>query len=77
MPQQLEKIILTAKEKFNISEDGEITVECNPSSDIESLIPVFKSCGVNRISLGMQSAVDAERKLLGRISDKKRGEQHE
>ena len=71
-PQQLEKIILTAKEKFNIPEDTEITVECNPSSDIESLIPVFKSCGVNRISLGMQSAVDDERKLLGRISDRKR-----
>ena len=71
-PQQLEKIILTAKGKFNIPDDSEITVECNPSSDIESLIPVFKSCGVNRISLGMQSAVDAERKLLGRISDRKR-----
>ncbi len=71
-PQQLEKIILTAKEKFNIPEDAEITVECNPSSDIESLIDPFKSCGVNRISLGMQSAVDDERKLLGRISDKRR-----
>ncbi len=70
--EQIERIIATAKEKFNISPDGEITVECNPSSDIDSLIPHLKKCGVNRISLGMQSAIDTERKVLGRTADKER-----
>ncbi len=70
--EDLERIIESAKEKFNIKPDAEITVECNPNSDIESLIPYFKKCGVNRVSLGMQSAVDAERRALGRQSDKKR-----
>lgn len=65
-------IITSLKENYNITENAEITVECNPNSDIESLIPYFKKCGVNRISLGMQSSVDIERKKLGRRADKKR-----
>lgn len=65
-------IITTLKENYKITEDAEITVECNPNSDIKSLIPHFKKCGVNRISLGMQSAVDKERKKLGRSSDRQR-----
>lgn len=70
--EDLYKIIVTAKEKFNISENAEITVECNPNSDIESLIPYFKKAGVNRVSLGLQSAVDKERKTLGRTAGKER-----
>ncbi len=65
-------IITTLKENYKITENAEITVECNPNSDIESLIPFFKKCGVNRISLGMQSSVDIERKKLGRNANKQR-----
>ena len=70
--EDLHRIIETAKEKFSINNDAEITVECNPSSPIEALLPYFKECGVNRISLGMQSAVDNERRALGRQADKNR-----
>ena len=70
--EELYKIITTAKERFTISDDAEITVECNPNSDIESILPYLLKAGVNRISLGLQSAVDKERKVLGRQSDKKR-----
>ena len=66
------KIITTAKERFSVSENAEITVECNPNSDIEGILPYLLKAGVNRISLGLQSAVDKERKALGRQSDKKR-----
>lgn len=69
---QLTRIITAAKERFGIDSRSEITVECNPASDIESLIPCFKETGVNRISLGMQSAVDSERRILGRSADKER-----
>lgn len=68
----LSRIINAAKKRFGINNFSEITVECNPGSDIESLIPCFKETGVNRISLGMQSAVDSERRALGRNADKKR-----
>ncbi len=70
--EELYSIITTAKEKFLISDNAEITVECNPNSDIEAILPYLLKTGVNRISLGLQSAVDKERKILGRQSDKKR-----
>lgn len=70
--EELYKIITTAREKFSVSDNAEITVECNPNSDIEGILPYLLKSGVNRISLGLQSAVDKERKALGRQSDKKR-----
>ncbi len=73
--EQIALIVNTAKECFNIPDTGEITIECNPGSDIEGLIPYLKECGVNRVSLGMQSAVDKERKTLGRSADRTRIQQ--
>lgn len=70
--EELYRIITTAKKRFSIGDDAEITIECNPNSDIESILPYLLKSGVNRISLGLQSAVDKERKILGRQSDKKR-----
>lgn len=51
---------------------AEITVECNPAGDLETLLPCLAANGVNRVSLGMQSAVDTERKILGRRADQRR-----
>lgn len=59
-----------AKELFGI--DGEITVECNPSAVEDGFFDTAAAAGVNRISLGMQSAVDKERKKLGRSADRNR-----
>lgn len=70
--EELFSIITSAKEKFNIPDTAEITVECNPNSDIEGIAPFLKRAGVNRISLGLQSAVDKERKALGRAADRER-----
>ncbi len=64
----LYRIITAAKEKFKIPADGEITVECNPASDIEEIAPFLAAAGVNRVSLGLQSANEAERRTLGRLS---------
>ena len=64
------KIINCAKEHYNIIDDAEITVECNPSTVDDEFFRKLSSYGVNRISLGMQSAVDNERKKLGRFSDR-------
>lgn len=60
------KIINAAKEQFDISADCEITVECNPSKNLERDFEKYVSFGVNRISLGMQSARNEERFALGR-----------
>ncbi len=61
-------IVRRAKELFGI--EGEITVECNPSAVEEDFFETIAKAGVNRISLGMQSAVDAERRKLGRTADR-------
>ena len=60
-------IVRRAKMLFGV--DGEITVECNPSAIEDGFFETVAKSGANRISLGMQSAVDSERKKLGRLSD--------
>ncbi|MCD7828729.1 MAG: radical SAM family heme chaperone HemW [Clostridiales bacterium] len=55
-----------ARKSYSVSDNAEITVECNPSSVNEDFFKALSFFGVNRISLGLQSAVDGERKALGR-----------
>lgn len=65
----------TVRDCFDLTRDAEVTVECNPSSDLEHFLPAAVSAGVDRVSLGMQSAVDEERKKLGRRADRGRVEE--
>jgi oxygen-independent coproporphyrinogen-3 oxidase len=51
---------------FIISEDVEITVEVNPRSALRETFIRYKSAGVNRLSIGMQSFTANELKSLGR-----------
>ncbi len=64
---KISEMVTAAKESFVC--DGEITVECNPSCIEEDFFKKIALAGVNRISLGMQSAVNGERKRLGRLAD--------
>lgn len=66
------ELLDTVRDCFTVTDDAEVTVECNPSSDLEHFLPAAAEAGVNRVSLGMQSAVDAERRKLGRLADRKR-----
>ena len=68
---QISAVLDAIRQEFTVSEMAEITVECNPSGEkFEEFILCCKKAGVNRISLGMQSAVDSERKKLGRKADR-------
>lgn len=67
--ERIAKILSAVRNKFELV-DPEITVECNPSSSDSVLFETLSAAGVNRISFGMQSAVDRERSILGRISDR-------
>ncbi|MCH5197543.1 MAG: radical SAM family heme chaperone HemW [Oscillospiraceae bacterium] len=61
-------ILGTVKEKFILSKNAEVTLECNPSlKNKEEFFEGLKNAGVNRVSLGLQSAVLSERKALGRL----------
>lgn len=63
--ENLKKIITAARVFGDFSE---ITVECNPSGIGDGFFEELARVGVNRISLGMQSAVDSERRALGRLA---------
>lgn len=49
-----------------IKRGAEITVECNPLEMDEETLKILYDCGVNRLSVGVQSAVDSELLALGR-----------
>ncbi len=53
--------------KENTAGETEFTVECNPGTLTKELLSCLKRLGVNRLSIGLQSADEAELKLLGRI----------
>ena len=67
--ENLKTLVDTCKNDF-LTDDAEITVECNPHGLNEDFFKTLYSCGVNRISMGLQSAVDSERRMLGRLSDR-------
>ena len=52
---------------FAVLPDAEITVEGNPAAASREALAVWRSCGVNRLSLGSQSAQPEELKALGRL----------
>lgn len=60
-------ILNAVKKDFNIKKDAEITIEVNPDSGKTIDFDLLRENGFNRISVGMQSAVDKELKELGRI----------
>jgi len=61
------RILSTLRECFSITEDAEITVECNPDTVDYNKFKNYIGQGVNRISFGLQSACNEELKMLGRI----------
>ncbi len=62
-----DKIFNALFKNFNINKQCEITIECNPGTDFTSKLAEFKSFGINRISIGVQSLNPKELKFLTRI----------
>lgn len=60
-------ILNTIKQKFNILENVEITIEVNPGTVNEEKLKDYYNFGINRISFGLQSTNDNLLKLIGRI----------
>ena len=54
-------------QNFEVASDAEITIECNPGTVSDAKFAVYKEIGINRLSIGLQSANDEELKTLGRI----------
>lgn len=65
-PAQVEKILTAVRESFELIEPNEITLEANPGTVTQNYFDTLFQLGVNRLSLGMQSAHAAELTLFGR-----------
>ena len=66
-PCEFSQIVNAIRESFKIAEGAEFTVECNPKTLTPEKLKVYKSLGVNRLSIGLQSIHENELKILGRI----------
>jgi oxygen-independent coproporphyrinogen-3 oxidase len=64
---QLRRIFAAVRGHFAVTPDAEITVECAPGTLTPALIETLLQCGVNRVSLGVQSFVDQEAQSVGRL----------
>jgi oxygen-independent coproporphyrinogen-3 oxidase len=71
-PAQLERIFATAKSQFDINPQAEITVECAPGTLTSGMLETLLRCGVNRVSLGVQSFVDQEAAAVGRLHNREK-----
>jgi putative oxygen-independent coproporphyrinogen III oxidase len=64
---QLLRIFQAVRDEFALTAEAEITVECAPGTLTPALIETLVRCGVNRVSLGVQSLVDQEARAVGRL----------
>ncbi len=64
---QLRRMFDAVRAQFSVMRDAEITVECAPGTLTPPVLEGLLGCGVNRVSLGVQSFVDAEAAAVGRL----------
>jgi putative oxygen-independent coproporphyrinogen III oxidase len=67
---QLERVFVTIRQNLAVQRDAEITVECAPGTLSEPMMGALARCGVNRVSLGVQSFVDQEARSVGRLHNR-------
>lgn len=68
-PAQFDRIFTAIRSKYRIQDDAEITLESNPNDLGTAYLRDLRILGLNRISIGMQSAVSSELALFGRRHD--------
>ncbi|NOX18439.1 MAG: radical SAM family heme chaperone HemW [Chlorobi bacterium] len=69
-PKFIDEIILSLKKNFTIDENIEITMETNPGTVNSVKLKEFRTIGINRLSVGVQSFDDDDLKFLTRIHDR-------
>lgn len=66
-PSSVQRILDCIAEHWSVAPDVEVTLEANPTSVEAKRFRGFRTAGVNRVSLGVQSLDDAALKELGRL----------
>ena len=61
------ELLSLARRRFRLLPGAEITLEANPGTLTAEKLEAYRRAGVNRLSIGLQSARDEELRVLGRI----------
>ena len=69
-PELLRKLFATIRQEFQLAAEAEITMECAPGQIDDAVLAAMVECGVNRVSLGVQSFVDREAATSGRLHNR-------
>jgi|HubBroStandDraft_1064217.scaffolds.fasta_scaffold19538_2 oxygen-independent coproporphyrinogen-3 oxidase len=69
-PELLERLFAAMRAQFDLEPDAEITVECAPGQIANGTLEAFQAAGVNRVSLGVQSFIDREAQVSGRLHNR-------
>ena len=62
-----ERIFSVLRASFSVRDGAEVTCECNPATADREYLSRLRALGVNRLSIGLQSANENELRALGRI----------
>jgi oxygen-independent coproporphyrinogen-3 oxidase len=66
-PELLAKLFAALRSEFAVADEAEITLECAPGQIADEFLTAMLDCGVNRVSFGVQSFVDREAAVTGRL----------
>lgn len=66
-PEQIRQLFRALHDAYCFASDPEITIEVNPGTVTEEKLRMYRECGINRISIGLQSTIPSELQALGRI----------
>lgn len=66
-PELVTRLFVAMRDRFDFEPDAEITIECAPGQIADKTLEAFQAVGVNRVSLGVQSFIDREAQVSGRL----------
>ncbi|RLJ39086.1 radical SAM family heme chaperone HemW [Acidovorax sp. 106] len=69
-PQAIDRLLSDIRARLRLEADCEITMEANPGTFEKDRFRAYRSAGVTRLSIGVQSFNDAHLKALGRVHDR-------
>ena len=64
--EQTVRILSTIFDNFRVADGAEISMECNPATLTAKKLASYKACGINRLSMGVQSMDEGILKIMGR-----------
>ena len=65
--EEIAALLSIVRQHYPLSEDAEITIEVNPGTVTAEKLGIYRAAGINRLSIGLQSADDRELAAIGRI----------